>query len=132
MEWLAGSRIGTVATSVAIAVAQAGAVPEHIAFIMDGNRRQPSLAPHRERWLLCLRSPNHLSSAYHGMTKAGCFRTAGFARQMEVEIKEGHSMGFDALRRTLDWCLRLGVKTVTVYAFSIDNFRRSPKEVPIA
>ena len=29
----------------------------------------------------------------------------------------------------LQWCLDLGVEAITVYAFSIDNFRRGPKEV---
>jgi undecaprenyl pyrophosphate synthase len=32
-------------------------------------------------------------------------------------------------RQTLDWCLKLGVNTVTVYAFSIENFKRSKTEV---
>ena len=29
----------------------------------------------------------------------------------------------------LQWCLDLGVEAITVYAFSIDNFRRGPQEV---
>ena len=29
----------------------------------------------------------------------------------------------------LQWCLNLGVEAITVYAFSIDNFRRDPREV---
>jgi len=31
--------------------------------------------------------------------------------------------------QTLDWCLHLGIKEVTVYAFSVDNFKRSKEEV---
>ncbi|KIJ44328.1 hypothetical protein M422DRAFT_67589 [Sphaerobolus stellatus SS14] len=42
---------------------------------------------------------------------------------------EGHYAGFSSLRRNLDVCLRLGIRCVTVYAFAIDNFRRSPVEV---
>lgn len=34
-----------------------------------------------------------------------------------------------AVLQTLEWCLELGVRMVTVYAFSIDNFKRSPDEV---
>ena len=30
---------------------------------------------------------------------------------------------------TLEWCLELGVRMVTVYAFSTDNFKRSTQEV---
>lgn len=33
------------------------------------------------------------------------------------------------LLEALEWCLELGVACVSVYAFSIDNFRRSAEEV---
>lgn len=33
------------------------------------------------------------------------------------------------MTETLQWCLALGVSEVTVYAFSIENFRRSTEEV---
>lgn len=36
---------------------------------------------------------------------------------------------FDKLAETLQWCLALGINEVTVYAFSIENFRRSQEEV---
>ena len=36
---------------------------------------------------------------------------------------------FDKLAETLQWCLDLGVNEVTVYAFSIENFKRSKDEV---
>ncbi|MEM2319787.1 MAG: polyprenyl diphosphate synthase, partial [Candidatus Bathyarchaeia archaeon] len=65
--------------------------PEHIAIILDGNRRWASekdLAP----WL-------------------------------------GHRKGAEKVEQLLDWCLKLGVKVVTLYAFSTENFRRSQKEV---
>jgi len=42
---------------------------------------------------------------------------------------DGHRLGFDKLLECLDWCLELGVKIVTVYAFSMDNFKRSKTEV---
>ena len=29
----------------------------------------------------------------------------------------------------LEWCLDLGISCVSVYAFSIDNFKRPPQEV---
>lgn len=31
--------------------------------------------------------------------------------------------------QTLEWCLELGVNMVSVYAFSIENFKRSEDEV---
>lgn len=52
-----------------------------------------------------------------------------FARARGVELCAGHRLGFDKLEQVLEWCLELGVEAVTVYAFSIDNFRRSAAEV---
>ena len=66
-------------------------IPQHLAIIMDGNRR--------------------------------------FARKLHRPISEGHSAGFDTLQQILDLCMQLNVKCVTVYAFSVDNFRRSREEV---
>ena len=31
--------------------------------------------------------------------------------------------------QTLQWCLDIGINEVTVYAFSIENFKRSKEEV---
>lgn len=36
---------------------------------------------------------------------------------------------FDKLSETLRWCLDLDIKEVTVYVFSIENFKRSKQEV---
>ncbi|XP_047519491.1 dehydrodolichyl diphosphate synthase complex subunit DHDDS isoform X1 [Pieris napi] len=74
-----------------IKVVKTGRVPQHIAFIMDGNRR--------------------------------------YAKKLSVKTSDGHSRGFDKLSETLKWCLDLGIPEVTVYAFSIENFKRSDEEV---
>nr|CAD7591093.1 unnamed protein product [Timema genevievae] len=52
-----------------------------------------------------------------------------FAQKSNMKKIEGHSRGFDKLAETLQWCLDLGIPEVTVYAFSIENFKRAPKEV---
>ncbi|XP_078736505.1 dehydrodolichyl diphosphate synthase complex subunit DHDDS isoform X2 [Lampetra fluviatilis] len=52
-----------------------------------------------------------------------------FARKQHVERQEGHTQGFDKLAQTLRWCLDMDVREVTVYAFSIENFKRSQEEV---
>eukprot|EP00039_Didymoeca_costata_P013856 m.217313 g.217313 ORF g.217313 m.217313 type:complete len:370 (+) comp15885_c0_seq3:190-1299(+) len=52
-----------------------------------------------------------------------------FARKRKMALRNGHAMGFEKLRETLDWCLDIGVKMVTVYAFSIENFKRPKEEV---
>ncbi|XP_072977731.1 dehydrodolichyl diphosphate synthase CPT3 isoform X1 [Typha angustifolia] len=68
-----------------------GPMPNHIAFIMDGNRR--------------------------------------YDKSRKVEKGSGHRVGFTALTSSLQYCYEMGVKYVTVYAFSIDNFKREPSEV---
>jgi tritrans,polycis-undecaprenyl-diphosphate synthase [geranylgeranyl-diphosphate specific] len=68
-----------------------GIKPEHVAIILDGNRRwafQNALTP----WL-------------------------------------GHHVGADKVDELMDWCIELDVKSITLYAFSTENFRRSPQEV---
>ncbi|KAI9714375.1 MAG: cis-prenyltransferase [Bogoriella megaspora] len=52
-----------------------------------------------------------------------------FARQHHIETVEGHNLGFEALARILEVCYKSGVQVVTIYAFSIENFQRSQREV---
>ncbi len=42
---------------------------------------------------------------------------------------EGHLSGRDKLEDVLEWCVDLGIKILTVYAFSTENFNRSELEV---
>lgn len=41
----------------------------------------------------------------------------------------GHQAGLKALRKTIQHCVRLGVKTLTVFAFSSENWNRPAGEV---
>jgi len=68
-----------------------GAKPEHIAIILDGNRR----------WAF----DNALNSW------------------------SGHEKGAEKVEQLIDWCIKLKVKSITLYAFSTENFRRSRDEV---
>jgi len=52
-----------------------------------------------------------------------------WAKQRGKERIEGHQAGAAALRQMLEGCLTVGVKYLTVYAFSIENWQRSPQEV---
>eukprot|EP01122_Echinamoeba_exundans_P016348 TRINITY_DN8251_c0_g1_i1.p1 TRINITY_DN8251_c0_g1~~TRINITY_DN8251_c0_g1_i1.p1 ORF type:complete len:308 (+),score=36.62 TRINITY_DN8251_c0_g1_i1:38-961(+) len=52
-----------------------------------------------------------------------------FARKTHSQLAEGHSAGEKKLQETLQWCLDLGIQEVTVFAFSIENFKRSEEEV---
>jgi tritrans,polycis-undecaprenyl-diphosphate synthase [geranylgeranyl-diphosphate specific] len=68
-------------------------VPNHVAIIMDGNRR--------------------------------------YAREVlkAENTNEGHQKGKDKLEEVLNWCIKAGVKILTVYAFSTENFSRGEDEV---
>ncbi|XP_048357127.1 dehydrodolichyl diphosphate synthase complex subunit DHDDS isoform X1 [Sphaerodactylus townsendi] len=53
-----------------------------------------------------------------------------YAQRCNVRKLEGHTQGFAKLAQvTLQWCLSLGIREITVYAFSIENFKRSKEEV---
>ncbi|MBQ6444634.1 MAG: di-trans,poly-cis-decaprenylcistransferase [Methanosphaera sp.] len=49
--------------------------------------------------------------------------------QGNLKAIEGHKRGVDTLENVLEWCVDLGIEIVTVYAFSTENFNRSPEEV---
>lgn len=66
-------------------------LPEHIAIIMDGNRR----------W-----------ASRRGLPKVA-----------------GHRMGIEALRRTVNFCGQVGIKYLSVYTFSTENWQRPQSEV---
>ncbi|KAF4582001.1 dehydrodolichyl diphosphate synthase [Ophiocordyceps camponoti-floridani] len=52
-----------------------------------------------------------------------------YARSHRMETLEGHHRGFEALGRMMEICYRCGVKVVTVYAFSVENYNRPKHEV---
>lgn len=52
-----------------------------------------------------------------------------YARVREMEHLVGHIRGLEKLSKTLSWCRDLGVHKVTIYAFSIENFKRPAQEV---
>ena len=70
---------------------KSGERPEHIAIILDGNRRWAS-AQELNPWL-------------------------------------GHKQGAETVENLLEWCEMLGVKFVTLYTFSMENFKRPAAEV---
>ncbi|KAL8151824.1 hypothetical protein V2J09_021632 [Rumex salicifolius] len=84
-------RLGNFIRRCIFSILSAGPLPNHIAFIMDGNRR--------------------------------------YARKHNLKEGDGHRLGFVALISILMYCYELKIKYITVYAFSIDNFKRQPEEV---
>jgi len=52
-----------------------------------------------------------------------------YAKEFGMLIYEGHDKGRQKLEDVLEWCLEIGVKMLTVYAFSTENVGRSKDEV---
>ena len=66
-------------------------LPQHIAIIMDGNRR--------------------------------------WAKQKNLDYRIGHKKGAENLENIAKYCNKIGIKYLTVYAFSTENWKRSKEEV---
>ncbi|MBS7655470.1 di-trans,poly-cis-decaprenylcistransferase [Candidatus Bathyarchaeota archaeon] len=52
-----------------------------------------------------------------------------WASKKDLPIETGYLIGAGKGEEFLDWCLQLGITTVTVYAFSTENFQRPKVEV---
>ncbi len=52
-----------------------------------------------------------------------------WAKKRGLPVAAGHRAGTKALRRTVEAALELGVESLTVYAFSTENWSRTPDEV---
>jgi tritrans,polycis-undecaprenyl-diphosphate synthase [geranylgeranyl-diphosphate specific] len=50
-----------------------------------------------------------------------------FAKRLMLKPWMGHEWGAKKIGKLMKWCLELGVKEVSLYVFSVDNFNR-PKE----
>ena len=50
-----------------------------------------------------------------------------FAKKLMMKPWMGHEWGAQKVEKLFDWCKELGIKEITLYAFSIQNFNR-PKE----
>ncbi|WP_048090498.1 polyprenyl diphosphate synthase [Geoglobus acetivorans] len=51
-----------------------------------------------------------------------------YARKRGMPSHMGHFFGSRKAEKVLDWCREIGVRVVTLYAFSTENFRRSEEE----
>lgn len=66
-------------------------LPEHIAIIMDGNRR--------------------------------------WAKERGIETRLGHKEGAETLKKIAKYANKVGIKYLTVYAFSTENWKRTKEEI---
>lgn len=54
-----------------------------------------------------------------------------WAKRFLFSPEKGHRQGAEALTTTVDAALELGIKTLTVYSFSTENWKRSKTEINI-
>lgn len=52
-----------------------------------------------------------------------------WAKARGLDPWEGHKEGVKRVEELLDNCLALGIKELTLYTFSVENFKRAPEEV---
>lgn len=52
-----------------------------------------------------------------------------WAKKRGLPRTAGHAAGAEAFRRTANYCRKIGVKYLTVYAFSTENWKRSEEEI---
>lgn len=52
-----------------------------------------------------------------------------YAKKMLKEPWKGHNLGAENVERLFDWCKDLKVRELTLYVFSMQNFKRDKKEV---
>ncbi len=78
-----------------------------------------------EKWLLDQvkgdEMPQHIGVILDGNRR--------WAMEHSLPRWEGHLWGGRKAESFLEWCLELGIQTVTAYVFSTENFQRSQKEV---
>ncbi|MBX0294783.1 di-trans,poly-cis-decaprenylcistransferase [Halomicroarcula sp. F27] len=51
-----------------------------------------------------------------------------YARKQGVETRQGHSAGAETTEELLNWCDELGIREVTLYTFSTENFDRPDEQ----
>lgn len=69
----------------------------------------------------CSSRPRHLAIVMDGNRR--------FAREHHFERAQGHTLGADKLFDVCQWCHDLGINELSVYAFSLENLKRSKDEV---
>ncbi len=79
--------------------------------------------PLYERYLRmqCRHVPNHIAIIQDGNRR--------YAKMRGIDTASGHRAGADKTEKMLDWAHELGIRHITLYTFSTENFSRSKDEV---
>ena len=81
------------------------------------------IEPLYERYLRiqCQHVPNHIAIILDGNRR--------YAKKLGIDTASGHRAGADKTEEMLDWAHELGIRHITLYTFSTENFSRSKDEV---
>lgn len=52
-----------------------------------------------------------------------------FARKIKRKPWVGHDYGYERFKKLLEWCKEFDIKEITIYTFSLENFKRTRGEV---
>lgn len=52
-----------------------------------------------------------------------------WAKQVGKTVREGHNEGAKRLGDAMDWCIEFGIKYLTLFAFSTENWKRDKQEI---
>ncbi len=52
-----------------------------------------------------------------------------YAKKLGLNVLKGHEFGLRKLEDLFKWCQELGIKEITLYTFSTENFNRAKKEI---
>jgi tritrans,polycis-undecaprenyl-diphosphate synthase [geranylgeranyl-diphosphate specific] len=69
----------------------------------------------------CRHIPNHIAIIQDGNRR--------YAKLLGLDTADGHRAGADKTEEMLDWAQELGVRHITLYTFSTENFSRQKEEV---
>ena len=90
---------------------------EDFAGIVESGSRDEQLL----RQIDFTRLPRHLAIIMDGNGR--------WAKKRLLPRVAGHRAGVEAVRATVDVCARLGIEVLTLYAFSVENWKRPPFEI---
>src|SRR3989344_4711546 len=66
-------------------------------------------------------APKHIAIVLDGNRR--------YAKKHGMPTLKGHEKGYNKIKDVLEWCIELGIKEVTLYCLSTENFERSKEEV---
>lgn len=75
----------------------------------------------RKRFFTIMNTPNHLGIILDGNRR--------WAKENGLPFFEGHRKGLEVAKKIINYCKEKGVKTLTLFVFSTENWKRAKKEI---